>query len=144
MKNEQSNLLVIENKKLKNELKRAINANNIILEKDLILQLYHTIEELKQKLGRYPCGLAEGESLISVIFTSSDQKIHQSIICKNTEKFSRLEETLYEKFPEYSDTSNFFYVKDKTVSRFKSLKENNINDSEIILLKKIEKEKIEN
>ena len=89
---------------------------------------------MKLKLSRYPYDLSEGEELISVIFISNDEMIHQSIICKNTEKFSRLEEILYKVHPEYSVSDNYFCANGKEVSRFKTLKESNIKNSDIIIL----------
>ena len=108
--------------------------NEINNDSDKLVKLYEKLEELKLKLSRYPYDLSEGEELISVIFTSTDQKIHQSIICKNTQKFCRLEEILYQAHPEYSDSDNYFCVNGNVVSKFKTLKENNIKDSDIIIL----------
>jgi hypothetical protein len=75
---------------------------------------------------------------MSVIITSSDEKIYYSIICKNKEKFSRLEEILYEKVPDYFDSDIYFSVNGKVINRYKTLKENNIHDSDVIILNKIE------
>ena len=69
-----------------------------------------------------------------MIFTSLDQKIHQSIICKNTEKFSRLEEILYKEAPDYFDSDIYFCFKGNVINRYKTLKENNIHNSDIIIL----------
>ena len=49
------------------------------------------IEELKIKLSRFPFELNEREKLMSVIFQSTDQNIHLSVICKNTDKFNKIE-----------------------------------------------------
>ena len=105
---------------------------------ELIVELYQEIKDLKIKLSRYPYDLSEGEELMSVIITSSDQKIHQSIICKNTEKFSRIEEILYKEAPDYIDSNIYFCVKGNIVNRLKTLKENNIHNSDIIILNKRE------
>ena len=91
---------------------------------------------MKLKLSRYPYDLSEGEELISVIFSSPDQKILQSIICKNTENFSRLEEILFEASPDYMDSNIYFCVKGNEIKRDKTLKENNIHNSDIIMLNK--------
>ena len=73
-----------------------------------------------------------------MIFTSKDQKLHQSMICKNTEKFSNLEEILYKEHPEYRDLFNYFWVNGKVIDSYKTLKENNIHNSDIIILNKKE------
>jgi hypothetical protein len=145
------NFLTNENNRLNNlvaqqqifiENQKKLPTNNIntsySADKDLIIELYKKIEELKLKLSRYPYDLSQGEKLISVIFTSPDQKIHQSIICKNTEKFSRLEEILYKEAPNYFDSNVYFCVKGRVVNRYKTLKENNIHDSDVIILNKSE------
>jgi chromosome segregation ATPase len=148
-KNSQNNNLIQENQKLINDLKidpqkkNEINLNNnedkeIIKLNQKIKELYKTIEELKQKLLRYPYDLSEGEQLISVIITSLDQKIHQSIICKNTDKFSELEEKLYKNFPKYEVSEIYCYANGKKIKRIKKLSQNNICDNDIIILTKRE------
>ena len=138
------NKLIEINEKLKEEIKKLSNSQNIKEEQNNsnndkdIIQLYKKIDELKGKLSRYPFELSEGEKLISVIFTSSDQKIHCSIICKNTDKFITLETKLYNDYPEYSETDNFFMANGSRVSKFKTLDQNKIKNSDNIILNKNE------
>ena len=139
----QNNNLMEANKKLSDELsliKAKKVKNNIELNSEKMITLYDKIEELKEKLARYPIELLKGEKLISVIFTSGDQKIQHSIICKNTEKLSRLIEKLYNDYPEYSEYFDqyFFISNGKKVNMFKSLDENNIHNSDVIILNKID------
>ena len=47
---------------------------------------------------RYPIKLLEGEKLMTVIFTSVDQKVLYSVICKNTDLFSDIEKLLYKEY----------------------------------------------
>ena len=135
-----STMLNEQNKQLKMKLnemqKNNIYKNNNINKDKQLLQLYKRIDELKEELSRYPFELLKGEKMISVIFTSVDQKIHYSIICKNTEKFIRLEEKLYNDYPEYSDSDSFFTVNGKLINKFKTLEENQIHNSDIIILNK--------
>ena len=131
--------LIKTNQKLENEIKNKRqdiqeNKNNFIENKDKIIDLYTRIDELKKKLSRYPIDLLEGEKLISVIFSSFDEKIHYSVICKNTEKFNRLEEKLYDDYPEYSETENYFTANGIIISKFKSLEQNKIKNSDVIIL----------
>ena len=138
------NKLIEINEQLKKQIKEFNDSQKIKKEQDNsnndkdIIQLYKKIDELKEKLSRYPFELLKGEKLISVIFTSSDQKIHCSIICKNTEKFIKLEEKLYNDYPEYSESDNYFMVNGNRVSKFKTLDENKIKNSNIIILNKNE------
>ena len=55
-----------------------------------MIELYSKIDDLKEKLSRYPFELNKNEKMMSVIFISSDQKIHYSVICKNTEKIQSI------------------------------------------------------
>ena len=115
--------------------KNNINPNNY----SKIIELYAEIDDLKEKLSRYPFELKKDEKMISVIFTSDDKKIHSSVICKNTEKFITLEEKLYEDYPEYSKNNNDFVVNGNIIQKFKTLEENNISNSNIIILNQINK-----
>ena len=138
------NKLIYINEQLKQQIKNLIgiqnekkNKNNSNTNNDIIEQLYHKINELKDKISRYPLKLSKGEKLISVIFTSSDKMILYSLISKNTEKFIKLEEKLYNNYPEYSESDNYFKKKKKKINKYKTLDENKIKDSDnIILIKK--------
>ena len=92
------------------------------------------IEELKIKLSRFPFELNEGEKIISVIFMTKDENIYHSIICKNTDKFSTIENELYQHFNELSKTRNYFTVNRMRVNRQKTLEENKIMNNDIIIL----------
>ena len=76
------------NELLKNEIKnfydsQNINEGNNNSNKDIIIKkLNNEIDKLKKKLSRYPFELSKGEKLISIIFTSSDQNMYYSLICK--------------------------------------------------------------
>ena len=95
----------LDNKKLLNKNLEKESKDSFI---DTIMAKDKEIRELKLKLSRYPFTLEEGEKLISIIFQSSDQSLHSSIICKNTDKFHKVEEIIYEKNPKFIDTENFF------------------------------------
>ena len=71
---------------------------------------------------------------MSVIFTSFDENIHYSIICKSTDDFSKIETLLYEKYPDYKNRNKIFICNEKRVDISKNLEENNIKNSDIITL----------
>lgn len=119
--NEKLNQKIIEINEEKEKLLKELK------EKDII------IEDLK---SRYPFPILQGEKLMTVNFVSYDDKIHYSIICKNSDPFIRLEKLLYEKYPCFSNSEYNFFVNDNKVTKDKSLDFNNINDNEIILIKK--------
>ena len=129
--NQEKNLINELNDKLKN-----LNANlNNNLNKDKINELLEEIRIKDKIISNYPAQLSEGEKLISVIFVSSHQKLHYSVICKNTDKFSKIENMLYDEYPEYSGSENHFLVNGNKVNKFKSLEYNKIKNNDIIMLK---------
>ena len=121
----------LDNKKLLNKNLEKESKESFI---DTIMAKDKEIRELKLKLSRYPFTLEEGEKLISIIFQSSDQSLHSSIICKNTDKFHKVEEIICEKNPKFIDTENFFYLNGTKINRNKTIEQNGIKDDDIILL----------
>ena len=97
-------------------------------------QLREKEEEIKNIKSMIQFDLKPGEKLISVIFVSVDQKIHYSLICKNTDIFSNVENALYKQFPEYKETENYFLINGVKVNKYKTLTENKIINSSIITL----------
>ena len=155
-KNNRIEILENENKKLKEELNNQININNNSKEeeekKKLLKENFDTkdeafksmlekdkeIKELKEKIKRLPFELNENEKLISVIFTNSKKEFYYSLICKNTERFSAIENKLYDKFPQFGETANYFLVDGKKIIPHKTLEDNHIKDSSIIILNQIQ------
>lgn len=80
----------------------------------------------------------EDEDIISVIFSSLDQKIHFSVACKKDDSFSVVEQKLYKEYSEYKDKEKYFLVNGNKIDVNKSLKENKIKNSDIIMLNTIE------
>ena len=96
-------------------------------------------KELRMKLSRYPLLLNDGDKLMSLIFTSADQVIHHSVICKNNEVFSNVENRLYDDgFPEYKESENFFTFNGLKINKNKTVEENNIKNSDVIILNVID------
>ena len=69
-----------------------------------------------------------------VTFLSSNENIHYSMICKNTDKFQRLEMVFYDKFPEYKKRNNIFLTHNKIIDN-NNLEANKISDNDIIVIK---------
>ena len=108
---------------------------------DKIIELLEKLEkkenEFKDIKSSNPFNLLKGEKLMSIIFISDDQKLHHSLICKNTDKFAKIECKLYEIYPEYVETENYFINNGVKINKYKSIEENKIKDSDIIILNKI-------
>ena len=73
---------------------------------------------------------------MTIIIISGDQKVHYSMICKKTQKFTEIEHFLYQKYPEYLESENFFLSNGKKINKYRTLEENKIKNSEIITLYK--------
>ena len=97
-------------------------------------ELYEKILDLQEKLKRFPFILEKNEKLMSIIFASVDQKIHYSIVCKNTDKIHKLEEELYREYPQFSETDNYFMCKGKVLNKFHSFEKNNIKNGDVIIV----------
>ena len=112
------------------EENRYLNSENKKLKKK-----EDEFEQIKNQLG---FDLKEGEKIMTINFTSIDQKFHCSFICKNTDIFSTLEIKLYSKYEEYKDKDTYFMSNSIRINKNLSLEENNIKDNAIIILNEIE------
>ena len=77
------------------------------------------------------------EQMMSVIFMSYDENIHYSVVCKKTDIFSKIESLFYDKYPEYNSLNNNFIINGNIIDKSKSLEENNIQNSDIIMINNI-------
>ena len=141
-KNKNKNLLgkikeIENNKRTSKENENEFFKRSSTFDKQLV-NLYQKIEELKEKLARYPFELLEGEKMICILFSSYDQKIISPIICKNNDIFSAVELKLYEIYPKYAEKELYFLVNGSKVNRNKSLEFNNIHDHDTIVVNEIE------
>ena len=75
--------------------------------------------------------------LIPVIFQTIDKKVTYAFICRKTDKFNKIEEKFYENFPELEENEEYdnkFKMKGKKIIKNKTIAQNNINYSDIIVL----------
>ena len=91
-------------------------------------------KELKELKSKLSFELNKDETLLTIIFISLDQKLHYSLLCKNTSRFNTIENILYEKFPEYRKTENYFISEGRTINKSMTLEENKIKSSDVIIL----------
>ena len=115
-------------------MRNNLTNNNINNDKKEELEI--KIKELENeiKLFREYCHLSANEKLILLNFISTDQKIDFSIVGKNTDDFIIYEKKLYEKYPNYKDTENYFLVNGKKINRNRTLEENNIKNEDKMIL----------
>ena len=107
-----------------------------IIRKKLLLDEFkfyeNNINELKLN---FDVLLKSEWKIFSVNFISLDETVHYSVICKNKDKFSKIESMLYDKYPEYKGTKNYFDVNGQKIDISKNLDENGIKNGDIIILK---------
>ena len=101
---------------------------------NLINEKENIIKDLKEKIKRYPFVLEKNEKIMSIIFSSVNQKVNYSMVCKNTDTIHKLEEKLYEEYPNLSESENYFLCKGKVLNKFQSFEKNHIKNGDIILL----------
>jgi len=132
-----------DNKDLINKLKLLENNSNInfpINDNKIILSICERkIEDNKKNDWKEinsisVFDLKKGEFLLPIIFQSVDSKIHYAIICKNTDRFNMIENILYDKYPEYIEYENYFLVNGIKINKNKTIEQNNIKYSDIIIL----------
>ena len=82
--------------------------------------------------------MEENEKLISIIFASSDQTMHYSMICKNTDTISRLEQKLYTEYPKFIDSNNIFICNGNVINRNRSFASYKIKNGDTIIVNKMD------
>ena len=150
-----NNDLVNENNQLKQQIIKSNNqlislTNNLQNSNILSNNQYNTndysfiklikdkedkINDLNEKLKRFPFILEKNEKLMSIIFSSMNQKINYSIACKNTDNIHNLEGILYKEYPNLFERQNYFYLcKGKLINKFQTLESNQIKNGDTIIL----------
>ena len=137
-------ILTKENQKLKLDL---LVANKIIsdLKNNKEKEEYNQIKEenlnLKNKIIFLQKKLEENKEeksnineIMFINFISTHSFIHCEIKCLPNDIFAEVEEKFYKKYNQYRNTNNIFTDNSKTILRFKTLKENNICDGDIVQL----------
>jgi len=124
--------------KLQNLLNDNIHQNSILNEnlmrKDKeIEELKKEMEQLKLKLSKFPLELSEKEELVSIVITTIDENINANYLCKNTDKFIKIEKEFYNKYPEYKNLDNYFTINGNKINPDLSLDENKIKNNDIVV-----------
>ena len=139
-------ILFDENKNLKN-INKKLNEEIISLKqykeqikllkyqinkKNIEIQNYQLNNNYKDDIGI--TSIKPGEVVLAISFVSmGNQDIgHYAVVCKNTDLFVRLEEKLYNEYPQFKNYETYFEVKTKRIKRFKTLDENKIKNGDII------------
>ena len=110
---------------LTKKIKEFENISNNIIELENEIKLFRTYYDF-----------SSNEKLISVKFISMNQEINSTIISKNTDSFSKIENILYEKYPKYKDSENYFIFNGRKINRNRTLEENKIRNNDTLTLEK--------
>ena len=125
---------------LKNQLNNINISNNNNL--SLIKKLQNNINEKEQELYQLKNNLnssqlktnTENKWGFAISFRSIDQTINYPMICNAKDTLSRLEEELYNEFPQYKDYNTYLTCNGIILKRFKTIGENNIKKGAAILV----------
>ncbi len=84
--------------------------NSKIKSLDLLLKEKNKeLDNLKKNIGNLISINGEQmENIMAIAFTSMDQKFIYALPCKSTDKFIRLEEKLYDQYPQYTEENTYF------------------------------------
>ena len=126
-----------------NNLMNELNSKINLLQSDLFEKMaeIQTLRSEMNKTNNSSSNLENckpGEKIIVAHFKSTDQQVDQAIACKNTDIFVKIEEQLYNEYPQYKEINAFFTVGGQIVKRFKSMGDNNIKSGVKIMLNVIE------
>ena len=117
----------IENDNLNKKIKQIISNDKIKTSK---------IKELENeiKLFRTYYNFSSNEKLISIKFISGNQDIDFPVITKNTDYIANIEQKLYEKYPKYRESENYFLVNGNKINKNKTIEENKIKNNDVLNL----------
>lgn len=151
LNNEKNKNIILknENATLQNKINNLYNENASLKDKIKLLENFLASKNIEQQkllsdtiLNNKITSIKPGEEIISINFVSMGNNDigHYSLICKNTDLFVRLEERLYEDFPEFKNYETYFEVNTKRIKRFKTIDENQIKSNDIITVFRVEDE----
>ena len=129
--------LIEKDNLIKRVKKKNDNLNEKIKEIEIIINdKTNYIFQLKKeiKLFRDYNNFSSKEKLITIKLISVDQDIDLPIITKNTEAFSKIEKILYNKYPKYKNSENYFIVNGNQINRNMTLEENKIRNDDSIMI----------
>ena len=132
------NKIIYLNNILNNEKNKTISNNNLNKILELMEEIKKKEKEIKDIKSILPYDFKKGDKLMTIIFYSVDQDIHYSLICKNTDKFSNVEQKLFEQFPKCQEDTYYFMANGIQINRYKTLEQLKLKNSAIITMNKYE------
>ena len=111
-----------------NYLQKIKELEQLIKDKDIELQ------NLRNNLNKNNNPIITWDKPIAVFFTSTKQDIHRPISCQNNDIFVRIEEIIYNEYPNYKDYNTYLTANGNIIKRFKTFAENKIKDGDTIIV----------
>ena len=122
----------------RNNVQSINNNNNRNNSVDSVVKLIREkeaiINDLNEKLKRYPFVLEKNEKIMSIIFSSINKKINYSLVCKNTDTIHKIEEQLYMVYPNLCEVENYFLCNGQLINKFQTFETNNIKNGDTIFI----------
>ena len=116
----------LENAKLHSEIEVKEKQNKVL--SDRIIDLENQLKGLQPEISS-----TSSEESMTIKFSSSDEKIKDyEIKCKESDTFVDIEKKIYKDYPQYKDEEPTFKLNGKKIKRFKTIKENEIKDNDVI------------
>ena len=124
-----------------NNNQNIINLQNMINQKEQeifslkneLLNKEKEIFNLKNNNSSYVGGKS-----FAISFESIDSRLKYPIICRNNTTIARLEEEVYNEFPDYKECNTYLTCNGETLKRFKTIEENKIKQGNVIIVNKLE------
>ena len=117
---------------LYNQIKINENSYKNNYQVNKISELEDEIKQLKSYI------LSPGEKIIFIKFISTDQKINFPIAVKTNDIFTKIENILYNKYPDYKEYDNIYLVNGNRINRNKTIEENNIKEKNVVTIATID------
>ena len=95
-------------------------------------------EEINKNLKLKNDNNLKGNKDVKLYFMSTEQAIHFSVSCDNSDIFSKLEEEFYLEYPNLNNQNMSFIVNGNEINRTATIEENEIKNGDTILIKDIE------
>ena len=145
--------LILENKQLKEKLEivnKEINEQKAEIQElkykismaksesmNQINNLMNTIEQKDEKIKQLNMKLKNKDlsDIIAInIISMCDNLVRLPVSCKGDQPFYKVEEKIYQNYPEYEERQNYFLYNGNIIQRFKTINENGIKDGSTIMM----------
>ena len=140
--NLQNQLFNINNNPNNNQY--IINFQNMIIQKDQeIVSLKNELSNKEKEIfilknKSYNNLSYVGGKSFAISFESTDFRLRYPIVCRNNTTIARLEEEVYNEFPEYKECNTYLTCNGIILKRFKTIEENKIKQGNTIIVNMLE------